>query len=384
MQHLVPFAGSARLRWHRWLPAVIAVAVAAVLFGTAAPAGASPGSDEHEFLALMNQDRARAGMGPLVSDPSLAATSREWSAHMASQGRIFHATDLGAIAARIDPGWKRIGENVGVGYDAAGLHQAFMNSPGHKANIMGTGYNRVGIGVVHAGGKTWVTVRFLHGATITGITGMEAPVNARGITHACPGVTASDASAVFTDVAGNAHAPGIACVVRWNVTSGRTATTYEPAGSVTRQQLATFVANMLREAGVALPAAPADHFDDDGHSVHHRAINQLAEIGVVQGKGTRTYQPAGLVTRAEMATFLVRAHRAVTGSTLTDGSGYFHDTSTSVHDANINRAARAGIAAGVTPGVYAPRAKVTRAQMATFLSRTLDLLAESGAVTARP
>lgn len=42
------------------------------------------------------------------------------------------------------------------------LHQAFMDSPGHRANILGD-YNQVGIGVVVDGDTTWVTVNFLQG-----------------------------------------------------------------------------------------------------------------------------------------------------------------------------------------------------------------------------
>lgn len=373
---------SDRPRFHRPLVASVVLALVLSLFGLAGTAGASPSSDEHDFLRMLNQSRTSAGLPALVSDPTLAATSRSWSGTMAAAGKIYHATNLGTIAANIEPAWQGIGENVGVGYDVGGLHQAFMNSPGHRDNIMG-GYNRVGIGVVHADGKTWVTVRFLKGSTITGITGLEVPlptITQRGIDNACATLQATS-TARFVDVGGSTHAASIDCLVQWGIASGKTATTYEPKAPVTRQQLATFVRNMLQEAGVSLPANPADHFADDNGSVHELAINQLAELGVVGGKRAGVYSPAAYVSRAEMATFLVRAHKVVTGTTLADGPRYFNDTVGNSHEVNINRAAKAGIAAGVREGAFAPKGRVTRDQMATFICRTLDLLVDTGKIT---
>lgn len=370
-------------RLRRPLVAALVLAMFLTLFGSASPAGASPSDDEHEFLRLLNQDRVAAGLPALVSDSSLAATSRSWSSTMAAAGNIYHASNLGQIAESIEPAWQKIGENVGVGYDVAGLHKAFMNSPGHRDNIMG-GYNRVGIGVVHVDGKTWVTVRFLMGSTITGITGLEVPlptINQRGIDNACSTLQASSTTASFTDIGGNSHAASITCLVGWDIANGKTATTYEPGSPVTRQQLATFVRNMLAEAGVTLPAAPANHFADDDSSVHHLAINQLAELGVVGGKRAGVYSPASYVSRAEMATFLVRAHKVVAGTALADGPRYFNDTAGNAHEVNINRAAQAGIAAGVREGTFAPKGRVNRAQMATFICRTLDLLVDTGEIT---
>lgn len=367
--------------------AALVLAILFTLFGAVSPAAASPASDEADFLRLINQDRTRAGLPALVSDTALAATSRSWSSTMAAQGDISHEPDLGAIAARIEPAWRGIAENVGVGYDAEGLHAAFMNSAGHRTNIMAGKYNRVGIGVVQADGRTWVTVRFLEGPAISGITGLEVPlptVTQRGIDEACGSDAYGTASlSAFIDILGNTHADSIRCVVEWGIAAGRTATTYEPGATITRQQLATFIRNMLAESGVELPANPADHFYDDALSVHQTAINQLAELGVVQGKAPGVYRPAAPVSRAEMATILVRAEQVITGTTLPDGVRYFYDVAGSVHESNINRVARAGIAAGTAPGTFAPKGLVTRAQMATFICRTLDLLVSTGAVPAR-
>jgi subtilisin family serine protease len=203
---------------------------------------------------------------------------------------------------------------------------------------------------------------------------------ARGITNACPpGVTPPSP---FTDISSSVHAAAIGCVAWWNVASGKTATTFQPNGNVTRAQLASFVARELVAAGSTLPAAPPDAFTDDESSVHELAINQLSAVGVVQGRGGTTYAPNATVTRAEMATFLVRAHDLV-DAPLAAGPDRFVDDETSVHETNINKVGAAGLAAGVGPVQFAPTAPVLRGQMATFLARLLDLLVASGATAPR-
>ena len=73
-----------------------------------------------------------------------------------------------------------------------------------------------------------------------------------------------------------------------------------------------------------------------------------------------------------MATFLVRAHDLVT-EPLPVGSDRFFDDETSVHEANIDKVAAAGLAAGTSATRFAPSSPVLRGQMATFLARLLDL-----------
>src|SRR5688572_28202786 len=136
---------------------VAALLAGLLLLGTLATAtgvagAGTPAQDEGEFLMLLNRARTGAGLAALVADPELAPTSRSWSLNMANRDTLYHDPNLGAVATQVDPNWRSVGENVGVGYDVQGLHNAFWNSPGHKANMMKPGYNRVGIGVVHSGG----------------------------------------------------------------------------------------------------------------------------------------------------------------------------------------------------------------------------------------
>ncbi len=157
----------------RTVCASLVAAVALVLLVPAGSASAAPADDERGFLTLVNRDRTSAGLPALVSDTRLADTSRDWSGQMRRENRMYHDPDLARDAAAVEPAWRSVGENVGVGYGVQSLHDAFMNSPGHRANIMSTRFNRIGIGVVHDGSRIWVTVRFLEGPAIAGSTGLE-------------------------------------------------------------------------------------------------------------------------------------------------------------------------------------------------------------------
>src|SRR3546814_17396255 len=76
-----------------------------------------------------------------------------------------------------------------------------------------------------------------------------------------------------------------------------------------------------------------------------------------------------------MATFLVRAHRFVTGETLPLDDRWFRDRDP-VHRDNVDRAASAGIAPGFSNGTFRPPLDVRRAQMASFLLRLAPLLVD--------
>jgi aqualysin 1 len=178
----------------------------------------------------------------------------------------------------------------------------------------------------------------------------------------------------FTDTDPNSvHARAIDCLVALGVARGTTATTYEPAQHVTRGQMATFIVGALEAAGVTVPTGSSG-FTDTVTSVHRERIDQLVATGITQGTTATTYEPLAPVTRAQMATFLVRAHEYVTGTPLPAATTSFDDIATSVHRDNIERAAGAGLVAGRTATTYDPAAAVRRDQMATFLVRLLEAL----------
>ncbi|MGH8936419.1 MAG: S-layer homology domain-containing protein, partial [Acidimicrobiia bacterium] len=105
--------------------------------------------------------------------------------------------------------------------------------------------------------------------------------------------------------------------------------------------------------------------DDDG-TVFEADINALATAGITSGCGPERYCPDGVITRAEMAAFLSRA-----SSLPPSAQNYFSDDDGSIFEPDINTVAAAEITEGCGQSFYCPHDYVTRAQMASFLVRAI-------------
>ena len=168
MENVAPSSAPYRRLGARLLLALLVAAGAAVALTllTARPAAADIAGDEAEFLRLLNGSRGSSGLGPLSDDRLAAGVGRDWSGTMAARDNLAHNPDVAAqVTSRVTRDWARIGENVGVGGSIPALHDAFMNSASHLANVLGD-YNRVGVGVVRSGNTIWVTFVFIKGPAI--------------------------------------------------------------------------------------------------------------------------------------------------------------------------------------------------------------------------
>ncbi len=185
----------------------------------------------------------------------------------------------------------------------------------------------------------------------------------------------------FTDL-GDVHRAGVQCVAWWKVAAGTSSSTFTPTGTISRAQLATFVVNLATSAGRVLPATGVDHFDDDAGSIHEANINRVASAGIM-GSSNRSYSPDLAVSRSSMAAVIAKTYRHVAGRSLPTGPDAFSDDSAEASQSSINSVAAAGIAVGYADGRFHPTVPVTREQMATFYARLLDALVEGGYTTAR-
>jgi uncharacterized protein YkwD len=129
--------------------AALAITVAASFALTSGAQAQSylPG-DEAKSIALVNSARSAAGLGTLTKNSGLDSVARAQAARMAARDGIYHNPSLKADADAAGVNWQWIGENVGVGPDVPAVHDAFMASPGHHANIVYASYNAIGVGVV--------------------------------------------------------------------------------------------------------------------------------------------------------------------------------------------------------------------------------------------
>lgn len=117
-----------------------------------------------QMVQLANQARASAGVGPLEWDPALAAAARQHCLRMASEGPISHRyggePDLTERAGQAGAHFSLIEENVAVGPTPGSIHNAWMHSPEHRANLLSRDVDRVGVAIVASRGVLYAVADY--------------------------------------------------------------------------------------------------------------------------------------------------------------------------------------------------------------------------------
>jgi uncharacterized protein YkwD len=119
---------------------------------------------ERELFNSVNQARRAQGLASLRWDESLAAAARRHAEVMAKHGSAQHGFDgepsLSARAKQAGARFSWLSENVNQGRTPAFIHSQFMKSPPHRANIVDTDMNSIGVGVVEHGGQLFAVEDF--------------------------------------------------------------------------------------------------------------------------------------------------------------------------------------------------------------------------------
>lgn len=131
----------------------------------AAQAGATISLSEKRIFAELNHERASHGLSALQWDDHAADAARAHAQLLAENGKLSHQFSgeaslperLGVTGARFTVS----AENVARTEFVEDVHPALMGSSGHRANILSTSYNAVGIGVVEEKGRIYVTQDFI-------------------------------------------------------------------------------------------------------------------------------------------------------------------------------------------------------------------------------
>ncbi len=198
-------------RW-RWLSILMVASLTTASLGLAAGADSAT---ETEFLNLINASRASAGLGPLEVDAGLRSHARKHTQEMMDANDLYHSS-ADELRAAAGSGWTKVGENVGRGGTPPVLHQAFMDSPSHRANILGA-YNYVGIGTGYKDGTLYVTVVFMAKETSTTTTAPATTTTAPATTTTAPATTTTAPTTTTTTTTlavgpDRPVTPGEACV----------------------------------------------------------------------------------------------------------------------------------------------------------------------------
>jgi len=143
-----------------------------------------------QLFTLANQTRAAQGLGTLTWDPALATAAMKHCQRMTVEGPISHRyggeLDLTSRAGQAGAHFSLIEENIAVGPSPDRIHTGWMNSPGHRANLLSPDIDREGIAVVASGELIFAVADYSRGVPTLTPTQVEANIaemlRARGLT----------------------------------------------------------------------------------------------------------------------------------------------------------------------------------------------------------
>ena len=228
-------------------------------------------------------------------------------------------------------------------------------------------------------------------SAVPAVAAADGKASAKARFSACVADATEDAG--FTDMDGNFAEDAANCLAHYGITVGTSEGVFSPSDSITRLQMALFLARAVGPAGIELDDPEDQGFADISGLTDaiQNAINQVAAAGIMMGSGA-TFDPMRGVSREDMAVFLdaflaagdIELDRRADAPYDIDED----DIDTPFDDVGgvsfaaygaINRLYEFGVATGTRDGTtFSPNALLSRAQMAVFISRAL------GHTNARP
>jgi uncharacterized protein YkwD len=148
----------------------------------AEPSGSSIQAAAQQLFDLANQARANAGVGPLKWDSTLAASALLHCQRMVAEGPIAHQyrgePELEIRAQSTGAHFSLIEENIAFGSHLATIHQGWLDSPGHRANLLNPQVDSVGIAVVAGGGVLYAVADYARAVPVLTREQVESKVAA--------------------------------------------------------------------------------------------------------------------------------------------------------------------------------------------------------------
>lgn len=141
----------------------------------------APTIAERFLLAAANQDRAARGLPVLRFNDHLALAARMHALEMAKRGTISHQfpgeQDLAARAGDAGAHFSLVTENVAQAPNSAEIHDLWMHSEGHRANLLDPHVDSVGIAVIQSRGEFYAVEDFAHTVQRLSLAEQEAAVS---------------------------------------------------------------------------------------------------------------------------------------------------------------------------------------------------------------
>ena len=170
----------------------------------------------------------------------------------------------------------------------------------------------------------------------------------------------------FVDVkSGDYYYDAVLWAAKNGITSGTDAVHFSPEQPCTRAQIVTF---LWRAAGSPEPKGAASGMTDVvSGSYYEKAVAWAIENGITTGTTASTFSPDATCTRAQSVTFLYRA----LGTAPTTVNGFTDVTADAFYADAVAWAVESGVTNGTTDSTFSPNNGCTRAQIVTFLYRTM-------------
>jgi uncharacterized protein YkwD len=274
------------------LPTLVVLSLTLTLVAVFPPqranAAISRDSFEQCLLDKLNVERARAGAVELEMARDLVDPVRDWSEWM--RFNDFKHMPSSVRTPILPESWTTWGENIAKHSssglpDCAAIHNIWMNSEGHRNNILNPDFRYAAIGTFVDTSGWWATQLFF---------------NATDYSPECNGTFCDDDTSIFEGA--------IEKIAEEGITKGcnpPTNTNFCPDQRVTRGAMAAFLSRALN-----LPASNAIDFTDDNGSIFESSIQKIAAAGITHGcnpPANTRFCPNDYVTRGQMAAFLARA-----------------------------------------------------------------------------
>jgi uncharacterized protein YkwD len=145
---------------------IIGIAGLVTLALAVLPAHAQTGASlaEHQLFVSVNRARQAQGLASLKWDDALASAARHHAGMMAQRGAAEHVfpgePTLPSRATKAGARFLSLSENVAMGAEAALIEAEFLKSPNHRANILDTDMDSIGVGIVERGGRFFAVEDF--------------------------------------------------------------------------------------------------------------------------------------------------------------------------------------------------------------------------------
>lgn len=114
-------------------------------------------TNQVQVLNALNNDRKAHSLRSLPTHAQAQTKAQKWAEELARTGKLKHSNLRDGITAC----WRSLGENVGMGPSVASIERAYMKSSGHRANILSTQWNGVGVGYAKRGSTVYTVQVFI-------------------------------------------------------------------------------------------------------------------------------------------------------------------------------------------------------------------------------